>query len=433
MRKIGVHIIGGYNGQLGPLPLYVLVNVTPQYVREVRALVGPEPLIVVRWVQSYQPLSNPEQEAVEWFSAHLADMLLATNNGADKRTIWQGMNEVPGCQAEALYWYEKRRGELMHPRGLLRGLFACSVGEYDPSIWRFLATLFPSMVAGEHALTHEYWDSGASIATRDWWVGRWRHVPELANIPLAVTECGRDYIVDGGVGYGKAGWRQTCGPEEFWHDLLAYDALLQRYPNVVGAAIFNCGYEGGWPNFACNELVPRLVANTEPSAPAPAPEPAPEQTEDSTGRLVIELSRPLALTPTTNVVTQWFGANPAMYARFGLAGHNGLDYRAPLGTPVLATHPGVVQIADQGATGLGKYVQIAYIDGRGETRYWTRYAHLSEFRVANGQRVKRGDVIGLSGNTGNSTGAHLHWDLRIAGMMNKAYGDRIDPCPWRTL
>jgi murein DD-endopeptidase MepM/ murein hydrolase activator NlpD len=50
-----------------------------------------------------------------------------------------------------------------------------------------------------------------------------------------------------------------------------------------------------------------------------------------------------------------------------------------------------------------------------------------------GQRVRRGDVLGLSGNTGNSTGAHLHFGLKVVGMVNPAYRDAIDPVPWRTL
>lgn len=93
----------------------------------------------------------------------------------------------------------------------------------------------------------------------------------------------------------------------------------------------------------------------------------------------------------------------------------------------------IARVYDQGSCGLGRYVNLLYTDGRGVIRYHTRSAHLSEWRVSDGQRVRRGDLLGLSGNTGNSTGPHLHIDLQATGMSNPAYGDRIDPTPFRTL
>lgn len=410
LRKIGIHIISGFSGGLGHLPLYVLVNVTPQYVRDVRARVGPDPLIVVRWVQQYQPLTNPEQEAVEWFSAHLGDMLLATDNGADKRIVWQGMNEIPGCQAEALYLYERRRGQLMHPRGLLRGLFACSVGEYHPSVWTFLAGLFPGMVAGEHILVHEYWDRGESIPGRDWWVARWKHVPELAGVPIAVTECGRDYIIDGGVGYGKAGWRQTCNRETFQQDLAAYDALLRQYPNVVGGAVFNCGFAGQWVNFASDEIVPWMVANTEQGG-APVPEtPQPEQ-------------KPKVVFPLLNTHKAWYSAD-ALFGEYDGHPQHARDINresfgdTDRGEPVVAPFDGF--IVDCGDYGLnyGWIVSVLSLDSLDKTPdlNMCRLRHLQNVVVKKGDIVKAGDPIGEIGKAAPTQAAHLHlemWIVRI--------------------
>jgi murein DD-endopeptidase MepM/ murein hydrolase activator NlpD len=124
---------------------------------------------------------------------------------------------------------------------------------------------------------------------------------------------------------------------------------------------------------------------------------------------------------------QGFGEHPADYARWGLAGHNGLDYVAKTGTWVLAAHAGIATVGDQGADGYGRYVKV--ICGYMETIY----AHLSQVNVVDGQAVERGQRIGQVGSTGNSTGAHLHFGWRVAGVMNPAYLNYLDPTLGRRL
>lgn len=88
--------------------------------------------------------------------------------------------------------------------------------------------------------------------------------------------------------------------------------------------------------------------------------------------------------------------------------HEGLDFGAPVGTPVYATGEGVVVLAEP----WDRYGNTVEIDhGNGIT---TRYAHLSRIKVKDGQRVSRTTVIGLVGNTGRSTGAHLHYEVRVS-------------------
>ncbi len=87
--------------------------------------------------------------------------------------------------------------------------------------------------------------------------------------------------------------------------------------------------------------------------------------------------------------------------------HNGIDFGAPMGTPVLAAYAGQVAIADW-LGGYGLTVVLDHAQGTAETLY----AHLSELFVKEGEEVKQGDVIGLVGSTGNSTGPHLHFELR---------------------
>lgn len=100
--------------------------------------------------------------------------------------------------------------------------------------------------------------------------------------------------------------------------------------------------------------------------------------------------------------------------------YGGVDF-APPGSvsgdvTVWASYPGIVTLGDQGSIGYGKYVKTV---SENVTVY---YAHLERHLVANGQSVIAGTPIGIMGNTGNSTGRHLHWEVRINGLP-------VDPLP----
>ncbi|MCP4615650.1 MAG: M23 family metallopeptidase [Bradyrhizobium sp.] len=89
--------------------------------------------------------------------------------------------------------------------------------------------------------------------------------------------------------------------------------------------------------------------------------------------------------------------------------HAGVDIPGALGTPIYATADGVISHAGRQG-GYGNLVQINH--GRGIE---TRYGHLSKILVADNSRVKRGQLIGLMGSTGRSTGSHLHYEVRVDG------------------
>lgn len=121
----------------------------------------------------------------------------------------------------------------------------------------------------------------------------------------------------------------------------------------------------------------------------------------------------------TAVVTQVFGNyNPALYGGDGR--HKGIDYGVPVGTPVYACLPGMVTTAVTGETGYGRHIRITHEDGS-----LSIYGHLSKFNVGVGQVVEAGVEIGRSGGDpndgidgdGNTTGAHLHWEIRPAGAL----------------
>lgn len=86
--------------------------------------------------------------------------------------------------------------------------------------------------------------------------------------------------------------------------------------------------------------------------------------------------------------------------------HSGMDFVASKGTDVYATGDGVVVSVKTFRTGYGKHIIISHDYG-----YKSLYAHLSGFNVKKGQKIKRGDIIGYVGNTGTSTGTHLHYEV----------------------
>ncbi len=90
--------------------------------------------------------------------------------------------------------------------------------------------------------------------------------------------------------------------------------------------------------------------------------------------------------------------------------HKGIDLAAPLGTPIYATADGIVSRSGW-AKGYGKVVYIDHGNG-----IQTRYAHMSGIAAGEGERVRKGDVVGYVGSTGNSTGNHLHYEVRVDGV-----------------
>ena len=90
--------------------------------------------------------------------------------------------------------------------------------------------------------------------------------------------------------------------------------------------------------------------------------------------------------------------------------HKGIDFSAPIGTPVYATADGVVKHVIVKFSGYGKFIEIDHGFG-----YRTRYAHLHDFNVKEGQKVKRGELIAYVGNTGTSTAPHLHYEVTKNG------------------
>jgi murein DD-endopeptidase MepM/ murein hydrolase activator NlpD len=117
---------------------------------------------------------------------------------------------------------------------------------------------------------------------------------------------------------------------------------------------------------------------------------------------------PTAMPAAVMMMSSGFGYRNDPFTGGG-AMHNGLDFKGPIGTPILAAAEGrVTSAGSQG--GYGNTIEITHANG-----LVTRYAHLSGFNVAHGQKVARGVQIGRMGSTGRSTGSHLHFEVRLNG------------------
>lgn len=114
--------------------------------------------------------------------------------------------------------------------------------------------------------------------------------------------------------------------------------------------------------------------------------------------------------PSRGWVTSNYGERTSPFTGFQHL-HKGIDIANRVGTPVLATAEGIVVQAGSDPGGLGKSVRIAHGYGMKTT-----YGHLSEVLVRTGQRVKRGTKIATMGNTGRSTGPHLHYEVTQNGV-----------------
>ncbi len=113
-----------------------------------------------------------------------------------------------------------------------------------------------------------------------------------------------------------------------------------------------------------------------------------------------------SLWPVMGHITGTFGERIDPFNGEG-AFHRGIDISSEYGSRVIAPADGVVQVADL-MNGYGKTVMVEHSDG-----ITTLYGHLSAFAVTSGQRVHRGDTLGFVGQSGRSTGPHLHYEVRI--------------------
>jgi murein DD-endopeptidase MepM/ murein hydrolase activator NlpD len=158
----------------------------------------------------------------------------------------------------------------------------------------------------------------------------------------------------------------------------------------------------------------RTAREAEQAAAAQAQAEADRVAAEAAAAAAAEAARPRAVLPVDGArLTSTFGA------RWGTL-HAGIDLAAPIGTPEYAAADGLVLEAGP-ASGYGLAVHVQHENGD-----VTVYGHMEQILVQPGQVVRAGDTIALLGNRGQSTGPHLHLEVRVGGIG----GEPVDPLPW---
>ena len=321
--------------------------------------------------------------------------------------------------------------------GLRGGALQLSVGwpgnngPGTPPDWAPYAGVESAILRGKHALVlHEYWNPNGPGDGWGWYAGRWMACPW--QVPVIIGECGVDMgvVQDPSTLTGPRGWQGNVSAAVYGAQCAEYVRRCQDDPRFFSATVFTTDFQSGeWGSFDTEPARNDIVANVGglPAAqwfvgnmPTP-PDPTPEPPSPEIGALVHPLPQ------MGYRITQHFNQALEDYAS---GRHNGTDFGAAGGTPVRSIADGVVAFTGVDAD-YGNYVRV-YHD---EYKAHSFYAHLSRIDVQQGESVAAGATIGAVGSTGNSTGPHLHLELRIG--TQSAYSSvapmdkgRCDPETW---
>jgi hypothetical protein len=405
-RKCGPYIIGGTNVVLrrpDAAPTFVvLTDCSAEYYAQIRAMMGPDCLIEMRWTEpsDYQPLDNPEAQADIWWYKRSPIIL---NIPKGDSVVFAGYNEIGTDKADLFCRFEIRRLVRLHGAGYRAAVGSWGVGHPDTPEYAKYLSLFASLKAGDVLDFHEYASDYTDLSNL-WHVGRFTipaHAAFLGDWPIVISEYGYDEVE----GHGESGWQQTVSAAGCLDMLRKGSEFYDSQPRVKGFAAFDIGSTdpkfrwfdmyGVWPSVV-GEYAAEVVSEIPPTDTAP--------------------ETPIVLAPPIREmdivrITQTFDP----------PSHYGIDYSCYEGTPLFAAVDGIAYRGDQGSAGFGRYVRVE--DGNGLYVYT---AHMRDWHVAEGALVQAGDLLGYSGNTGNSTGPHLHFEVRKGSRQQVC---AIDPEP----
>ena len=303
-------------------------------------------------------------------------------------------------------------------------------------LWDTFKPLEPLILAGRHFLgLHEYWRNDPD---ESWYMApdgsKWgwnahRHWACTLAVPIIIGECGLTKEVAGTPAPGQAvGWIGNVSPSVYAEQLWRY--ADKCHPNVFAVMPFTTNYESGeWATDdtlpAHNEILARKHGHQWPAVwPVP---------------VGVPVTPPPAGNPKLIIYPKYTGKVTGFYGQLytNAAGakyaHEGLDISKTTGTPVYAPADGVVAWSDSDTATYGHYIRT-YHPTLGVCFF---FGHLAERLVQTGNSIKQGQLLGYTGNTGNSTGPHLHFEARwmtaAGGYMPNvsAHGNsRVDPLGW---
>lgn len=368
------------------------------------------------------PIGCGKQHALEWKNDFAANGKYA--NLSSNKIVVCGLNE-PNVQSEndekivlAYTTAFLNDLKLYGIRGLALNLsvgWVRNLGDGKIPYWDTFLPLENVINDGNHILgLHEYWynDPDESWTTINDIRFGWRAFRHLAcpmQVPIIIGECGltkevdsRQWIIDG---KPPRGWIGNVTPRHYAEQLWRYARKCS--PNVIAVLPFTTGMQSNdWAEDATDTAHADIVSQKEkyvfPANFPIVPDAKSRSSPSSTSKTMI-----FPFIGAENKITQYFGEGD--YSRFGLKGHNALDFGCPINTPILSVANGEVVFTGTDID-YGNYVRIYYPT----LHIFVLYAHLNKINVQVGQIVAQGDIIGLSGSTGNSTGPHLHFECRAA-------------------
>lgn len=386
--------------------------------------------------QKQDMFANPEgtgtRHANEWA------IKVATGNvhTPHDRTFFLGINEPDATTGDrnAIDLYTTAFLNRLRVHGLRGGAFNFSTGHprtvdgtgATHADYTVFERSHQAIVQGHHiAVAHIYGTANVPCAP-----GHYDRLKACAwqDVEWIVGECGADEHVIGGGNHD--GYLRTLGASDAYCRWLDDFILGIGDPRIHSYQVFSYDFSHPWDSFDIRPIRPHLEAYRWQHVTAPPPT-RPVKTHLPSISVPPTPEVPPAqvprLTPPVGAATisQRFGDNPQDYARFGLAGHTGVDYAVPSGTAVGAVDIGqIIEIGDD-EDGYGLYVKMRHAWGE------SLYAHLRERKASVGETFNAGQVIGVSGNTGNSTGPHLHLGIRINPYQRGApYDGFSDPLPY---
>lgn len=255
LENLAAHILNGYGGPLGKPRIIKCVDMSVEAVREVRAKVGPDTLVIWRKVEEAQPLDDPVRRAHEWMERHRADILALD----DPLIVFEGYNEIVDAESVAYAEFEVTRVGLLHAINRNAAVLCSSVGTPDLHVWAVYQKVLDALRPGDVVALHEYWSDEADLENR-WHVARFSLVPQLAGKAIVITECGRDFVEGKGSGWRDAG----ISEEQYLKELRRASAIYHQYPQCRGAVVFQIGsIDSKWRPYDVAALQPRIVAEYE--------------------------------------------------------------------------------------------------------------------------------------------------------------------------
>ena len=299
-------------------------------------------------------------------------------------------------------------------------------GGNTPPIWDTFLPLEKVINDGNHILgLHEYWyddpDEGwAEInGIKFGWRAHRHHYCPL-QVPIIIGECGLTKAVDyerwNNDGRPNKGWIGNKTPDQYAEQLWRYARKCS--PNVIGVMPFTTGFASqDWAEDATDTAHPFIISRKESyTFPANFPikpnSPVVENPPMNTSKTII-------VPKMTGKITGFYGS---IYTnKFGTYAHEGVDVGVATGTPIYAPYDGIVAWSDVEQNTYGEYIRTYHK----ELGVCFLFGHMSKRLVKTGDEIKQGQLIGYSGNTGNSTGSHIHISVRFMEKNSNIYRKNV--------